>query len=85
MNTITATEAKSHLSEILDRVDQGEEFMLTRNGRQAAYLGPQGRATQAQAKQAVTDLLAWRKAAAERGPVLEAGESIKSLISKGRR
>ena len=85
MNTIAATEAKSHLSELLDRVDQGEEFMLTRNGRQAAYLGPQGRGTQAQAKQAVTGLLAWRDAAAQRGSLLEAGESIKALISKGRR
>lgn len=50
MNTIAATEAKSHLSEILDRVDQGEEFMLTRNGRQAAYLGPQGRGNQSPGK-----------------------------------
>jgi prevent-host-death family protein len=85
MNTIAATEAKSHLSEILDRVDQGEEFVLTRNGRQAAYLGPQGRGTQAQANQSVIDLLAWREAAAQRGPMLEAGETIKALISKGRR
>jgi len=85
MNTIAATEAKSHLSEILDRVDQGEEFVLTRHGRQAAYLGPQGRKTQTQAKLAVTELLAWRKSVAGRGSVLEPGETIKSLIAKGRR
>ncbi|MEI6178634.1 MAG: type II toxin-antitoxin system prevent-host-death family antitoxin [Verrucomicrobiota bacterium] len=85
MNTIAATEVKAHLSEILDRVDQGEEFVLTRNGRQAAYLGPQGRGTRIQAKQAVTGLLAWRETAALSGPVLEAGETIKALISKGRR
>ena len=85
MKTIAATEAKAHLSEILDRVDQGEEFVLTRHGRLAAYLGPQNRGTQTQAKQAVADLLAWRKSVARRGSVLESGETIKSLISKGRR
>jgi prevent-host-death family protein len=85
MKTIAVTEAKAHLSAILDRVDQGEEFVLTRHGRLAAYLGPQARCTQAQAKQAVIDLLAWRESVAMRGPVLEPGETIKSLISKGRR
>jgi prevent-host-death family protein len=85
MNTIAATAAKSHLSEILDRVDQGEEFVLTRHGRLAAYLGPQGRGTQTQAKQAVAALVAWRKVVAGRGHVLEPGETIQSLIAKGRR
>jgi len=84
MNTIAATDAKAHLSAILDRVDQGEEFVLTRHGRLAAYLGPQNRSTQAQAKQAVTDLLAWRKSVTERNSVLQPGETIKSLIAKGR-
>ena len=85
MNTIPATTAKSHLSAILDRVDQGEEFVLTRHGRLAAYLGPQGRGTQTQAKQAVTALLAWRKSVTGRGTVLEPGETLQSLIAKGRR
>ncbi len=85
MNTIPATEAKAHFSAILDRVDHGEEFVLTRHGKGAAYLGPSQRATMAQAAQAVADLLAWRSKVKSRGAVLEAGETIKSLISKGRR
>ena len=84
MNTIPATEAKSHFSAILDRVDRGEEFVLTRHGKGAAYLGPSQRATTAQAAQAVADLLQWRSKVAARGPVLEPGETMKSLISKGR-
>jgi len=84
MNTIAATDAKAHLSAILDRVDQGEEFVLTRHGRLAAYLGPQGRKTQTQAKRAVTELLVWRRSVAGRSSVLEPGETIKSLIAKGR-
>lgn len=85
MNTIPATEAKAHFSEILDRVDIGEEFVLTRHGKIAAYLGPTQRTTTAKAAQAVTDLLVWRSKVTTRGAVLEEGESIKSLISKGRR
>ena len=84
MNTIPATEAIAHFSAILDRVDRGEEFVLTRHGKGAAYLGPSQRATTAQAAQAVADLLQWRSKVAARGPVLEPGETMKSLISKGR-
>ena len=85
MNTIPATEAKAHFSAILDRVDHGEEFVLTRHGKGAAYLGPSQRATAAQAAQAVADLLSWRSKVKSRGGVLEPRETVKSLISKGRR
>lgn len=85
MNTIPATEAKAHFSAILDRVDHGEEFVLTRHGKGSAYLGPSQRATTTEAAQAVADLLAWRSKVAGRGAILEPEETVKSLISKGRR
>lgn len=85
MNSIPATEAKAHFSAILDRVDRGEEFVLTRHGKSTAYLGPAERATTGQAAQAVAELLQWRSRVAAGGAVLEPGETIKSLISKGRR
>ena len=85
MIMIPATEAKAHFSALLDRVDQGEEFVLTRHGRSAAYLGPAQQATTGEAAQAVAELLQWRSKVAERGSVLEPGETTKSLISKGRR
>lgn len=85
MNTIPATEAKAHFSAILDRVSHGEEFVLTRHGKGSAYLGPAQRATTTQAAVAVAQLLQWRSRVAARGSALEPGESIKSLISKGRR
>lgn len=85
MNTIPATEAKAHFSAILDRVDHGEEFVLTRHGKGVAYLGPSQRTTTAQAAQAVTDLLEWRSKVKSRGAILEPGETVKSLISRGRR
>jgi len=84
VNTIPATEAKAHFSEILERVYQGEEFVLTRLGKGTAYLGPVKRVTTTRAAQAVADLLAWRAKVMKTGMVLEPGETIQSLISKGR-
>lgn len=40
MNTCTVTEAKTHLSELLTRVERGEEFVITRRGRPVAQLSP---------------------------------------------
>jgi len=85
MNIIPATEAKAHLSAILDRVDHGEDFILTRHGKSVAYLGPSERTTAAQAAQAVADLLSWRTKVKRCGSVLQEGETIKSLIAAGRR
>ncbi len=85
MNTIPATEAKAHFSAILDRVDHGEEFVLTRHGKGAAYLGPAERSTTAEAKRVVAELMQWRENVANRGSVLDEGETIQSLIAKGRR
>jgi prevent-host-death family protein len=40
MTTIGAVEAKTKLSELLDRVARGEEIMITRDGKPAARLVP---------------------------------------------
>ena len=85
MNTIPSTEAKAHFSAILDRVDNGEEFVLTRHGKEVAYLGPSQRATTAQAAKAVADLMQWRAKVTAHGPILDPGETGQSLIAKGRR
>ena len=85
MNTIPASEAKAHFSAILDRVEHGEEFVLTRPGKDAAYLGPSQGSRTTQAAQSVAALLKWRAKVMARGSMLESTESIPSLISKGRR
>jgi len=36
MSTITVAEAKAHLSEVLDRVERGEEVVITRRGKPVA-------------------------------------------------
>ncbi len=40
MTTCTVAEAKAHLSELLARVESGEELVITRRGRPVANLTP---------------------------------------------
>ena len=40
MNAINLAHAKAHLSELLDRVEAGEELVITRHGKPVAQLSP---------------------------------------------
>ena len=40
MNKVGAYEAKTHLPQLLDRVKRGERFVITKNGKPVAALGP---------------------------------------------
>lgn len=40
MLTVTLVEAKTRLSELLDKVEAGEEIVITRHGRPAARIAP---------------------------------------------
>ena len=40
MQSINLTEAKAQLSELMDRVEAGEEVVITRHGRAVARLSP---------------------------------------------
>lgn len=44
-NSVSVAEAKSHLSEILDRVEAGEEVVITRRGKPVARLKSERRST----------------------------------------
>ncbi|MFP3120223.1 type II toxin-antitoxin system prevent-host-death family antitoxin [Rickettsia sp. R2] len=39
-NTITAFDAKTHFSKLLDRVSKGEEILITKRGKAAAKIVP---------------------------------------------
>ncbi len=43
METVGAFEAKTHLSDLLDRVSKGETITITRHGVPAALLSPVGK------------------------------------------
>jgi prevent-host-death family protein len=63
MSPIGAFEAKTHLSELLDRVEAGEELVITRHGRPVARLVPVADAQQQRAAEAVSRLRALRRGA----------------------
>jgi prevent-host-death family protein len=58
---VGAFEAKTHLSELLERVEQGEVVTITRRGRPVAQLVPIVTGTQDRAAQAVAKLRALRR------------------------
>jgi prevent-host-death family protein len=79
MIEIGVYEAKTHLSSLLDKVEQGEEVVITRHGRPVARLV----ATKA-ARQAELDEIVERFRAARQGVRLD-GLSIKDMVGEGRR
>lgn len=40
MVTVNLAQAKAHLSELLDKVEAGEEVVITRHGRAIAHIRP---------------------------------------------
>ena len=79
-NTVGAYEAKTHLSELLEKVEAGEEITITRHGAPVAKLVP--------VKKEIRP--AERAAAIERIQKLATrlslgGLKIKDLLSEGRR
>ena len=73
-------EAKTHLSELLDRVANGDEITITRNGKPIARLVPVEATTASDRRE-----LARRIDRARRGVTLGPGLTIRKLIDEGRR
>ncbi len=62
MSSIIAfTDAKARLSEILDLVSKGEEFIITRHNQKIAKLVPMKMTSRDEVKSAVQELRALRK------------------------
>jgi prevent-host-death family protein len=56
MREIQASEAKTHLPQILDEVERGETVVITRHGRAIARLVPEAQRRQAEVDQAIASL-----------------------------
>ena len=79
MSSVGAYEAKTHLPELLDRVEQGERIVITRRGVPVAVLVPvEAKSSRAPAA-IVAELLEFRKGRKLRG------DRITDLIREGRR
>jgi prevent-host-death family protein len=82
--TFGAYEAKAKLSELLDRVERGEEIVITRHGKAIARMVPEGTHDTARARAAVDSITVRREAMAARGVRFTAAE-IRDMRDEGRR
>lgn len=82
MRTVGAFEARTHLSQLLDDVEQGQTITITRHGVPVARLAPVPGNAQKSRRDAVESLLRWRE---EHPHITTGGMSIKEMIEEGRR
>lgn len=79
MDRIGAYEAKTHLSELLERVMRGERITITKHGIPVAVLQPPDSAKSVDTKEVISEIRRFRKN-------FSLGKhSLKSLIEEGRR
>ncbi len=76
-------EAKTKLSALLDRVERGEEVIITRHGMKVARLVPEGTRDARAARAAVAGLTAIREAVA--ATVRIGPAEIRAIRAEGRR
>ena len=81
---VGAYDAKTRLSELLDRVEKGEQIVITRHGRPIARLIPEGGHDVAAALAALDRITARRKALAARG-IRVTQADIRAMREEGRR
>jgi prevent-host-death family protein len=78
---VGAFEAKTNLSQLLDRVEQGETVVITRHGVPVARLGPyESGIDREKVRRAIRELKDLSK-----GQSLPPGMTIRDLIDEGRR
>jgi prevent-host-death family protein len=61
MREIAASEAKTHLPQLLDDVERGETVVITRHGRAIARLVPETERRQAEIARAIDSIRAIRR------------------------
>jgi prevent-host-death family protein len=83
MSEIGAYDAKTHLPALLERVQKGERFVITRHGKPVAELTPYSGHDAAAARAAVDEVRKLRAALQRKGvrmnDVLEQGECLRDL------
>jgi prevent-host-death family protein len=89
MSEIGAYEAKTHLPKLLERVEKGERFVITRHGRPVAELVPVSKRDTKRVRRALVGLRDMRKTFAKRGvklkSVLRKTETLRDLTHSGHR
>ena len=89
MPDIGAYDAKTHLPSLLERVQRGERFVITKHGRPVAELVPVTARDPARIRAAVAEMRRRRQALADGGvrlaDILHPGESLRDLAQSGHR
>jgi prevent-host-death family protein len=86
MESVTAFEAKTRFGQLLKKVAQGEEVIITRHEKPVARLIPEGNRNLKSVREAVAGIWELRKQISEKNkgkPKLAAAE-VKSWIEEGR-
>ncbi len=79
-NSVGAFEAKTHFSNLLDRVEKGDRIVITRHGREVAVLSPIEKRLSPMLPEIIE-----RALAASKGTSLPKGMTIKDMINAGRK
>jgi prevent-host-death family protein len=61
MREVQASEAKTHLPQLLDEVERGETLVITRHGRAIARIVPEAQLRQEEIDNAIESIKALRK------------------------
>ena len=89
MSEIGAYEAKTHLPKLLERVEKGERFVITRHGRPVAELVPVSQRDAERVRRALKGLRDMRKTLAKRGVKLKSAlrknETLRDLTHASHR
>jgi prevent-host-death family protein len=81
MTKMSFYEARTHFSELLDRVAKGSTVLITRRGKPAALLMPPPAEANKDVAEVVKEMLAFRD---REGPTL-GSLTVRELIEEGRR
>jgi prevent-host-death family protein len=65
MREVQASEAKTHLPQLLDEVERGETLVITRHGRAIARIIPETQRRQEEIDKAIENMKALRKRTAK--------------------
>lgn len=87
MVSVTALEAKTRFGQLLERVAQGEEVIITRHEKPVARLIPEGRRNLESVRAAVAGLFELRQQISHRnqGKSKVTAAEVKAWIGEGRR
>jgi prevent-host-death family protein len=83
MHTVGSYEAKTHLPQLLERVEHGESITITRHGKPVARLVPAVASTPR--PDVAATIAAMAQFQEQEGPTLGGKTTIRELINEGRR